>query len=84
MLCIRYKRGMLLKSNAQGLRSSVVCNRTRRIVSFALLVAAAVSAEAQFGIPLGRSDPKQDSETARDLVARYCRMDYAGARITPN
>jgi hypothetical protein len=53
-------------------------------VSFALLLAAAVGAEAQFGIPLNRSDPRQDSETARDLVERYCRMDYAGARLDPS
>lgn len=52
--------------------------------SLALLLAFAVGTEAQFGIPLNRTDPKQDSETARDLVERYCRMDYAGARLDPS
>ena len=49
--------------------------------SLAFLAAFAAGAQAQFGIPLNRSDPKQDSENARDLVERFCRMDYAGARL---
>ena len=53
-------------------------------IAFELLLAAAIGAQAQFGIPLNRSDPKQDSENARDLVERFCRMDYAGARLDPS
>ena len=34
-------------------------------------------------MPLGRTDPKLESVAARELVARYCRVDYAGARLFP-
>ena len=43
-----------------------------------------VGAEAQFGVPLNRTDPRLESVTARELVERYCRMDYAGARLNPS
>lgn len=52
-------------------------------VSLAFLVAGFGSAEAQFGVPLDRNEPKLESATARELVERYCRMDYAGARLNP-
>ena len=52
-------------------------------VSLALLAASLGSAEAQFGVPLGRTDPRMESVEARELVARYCRFDYAGARLSP-
>lgn len=40
-------------------------------------------AMAQFGMPLNHSDPKLEPATVRELVARYCRLDYAGARLNP-
>jgi hypothetical protein len=36
---------------------------------------------AQFGMPLNHSDPKLEPATVRELVARYCRLDYSGARL---
>jgi hypothetical protein len=51
------------------------------LVLLALLLAAGIGAEAQFGVPLGRTDPKLESVAARELVGRYCRVDYAGARL---
>jgi len=53
-------------------------------LSLALVLAVVVVAEAQFGVPLNRNDPKLESATARELVERYCRMDYAGARLNPS
>jgi len=39
---------------------------------------------AQMGMPLGHTDPALEPATVRELVARYCRMDYAGARLNAN
>ena len=52
--------------------------------SLAFLVTVVIGAQAQFGVPLNRTEPKMDSATAREVVARYCRMDYAGARLDPS
>ena len=52
-------------------------------VSLAFLVACHGGAKAQFGVPLSHTDPKLESVEARELVARYCRFDYAGARLNP-
>ena len=49
----------------------------------AFLVTSLGCAEAQFGVPLDRNEPRLESATARELVERYCRMDYAGARLNP-
>jgi hypothetical protein len=38
---------------------------------------------AQFGVPLNHSDAKLEPATVRELVAKYCRIDYAGARLNP-
>jgi hypothetical protein len=40
-------------------------------------------AVAQLGMPLGHTDPKLEPAMVRELVARYCRLDYAGARLNP-
>jgi hypothetical protein len=48
-----------------------------------LFVAAAVGASAQFGVPLNHEDPKLEAVTIRELVAKYCRTDYSGARLSP-
>jgi len=53
-------------------------------VSLALVAACLSGAEAQFGVPLSHTEPKLESATARELVERYCRMDYAGARLNPS
>ncbi len=50
----------------------------------ALFVSFVAVAEAQIGVPLNRSEPKMESAEVRELVARYCRMDYAGARLNPS
>ncbi len=48
------------------------------------VLAAAVSAPAQFDMPLNHTDPKLEAVTIRETVARYCRLDYAGARLNPS
>ncbi len=50
----------------------------------AFLVTFVAGTMAQFGVPLNRTDPRLESIEARELVARYCRMDYAGARLIPS
>jgi hypothetical protein len=37
----------------------------------------------QFGVPLNHTDEKLEPAQIRELVAKYCRLDYAGARLTP-
>lgn len=51
------------------------------VVTHAFVLLVAIGASAQFGVPLNHSDPKLEPVTVRELVARYCRMDYAGARL---
>jgi hypothetical protein len=48
-----------------------------------IFILAAV-AQGQFGVPLNRNDEKLEPAAVRELVARYCRMDYAGARLNPS
>ena len=51
------------------------------IAALAFILLASIGASAQFGVPLNHSDPKLEPVTVRELVARYCRMDYSGARL---
>lgn len=50
-------------------------------ISLACLTVLGIDASAQFGVPLNHSDPKLETVTIREVVARYCRLDYAGARL---
>jgi hypothetical protein len=49
--------------------------------SLTFALAAAMGAAAQFGMPINHSDPKLEPATVRELVGRYCRLDYSGARL---
>ncbi len=49
----------------------------------AVLLMTAIAAWAQFGVPLNHSDEKLEPAQIRELVAQYCRLDYAGARLNP-
>jgi hypothetical protein len=53
------------------------------ILAVAFLIGLAAQAGAQFGMPLNHSDPKLEPAAVRELVAQYCRLDYAGARLSP-
>ena len=48
-----------------------------------VLSLASVCASAQVGVPLIHSDPKLEPANVRELVNRYCRADYGGARLNP-
>jgi hypothetical protein len=54
-----------------------------RFLVFAFLIGSGALVHAQFGVPLNHSDPKLEPASVRELVAQYCRMDYAGARLNP-
>jgi hypothetical protein len=53
------------------------------VVLVACLFIFVARGSAQFGVPLNRTDAKLEPATVRELVARYCRLDYAGARLNP-
>jgi hypothetical protein len=53
----------------------------RALVYGLLFVGAAIGASAQFGVPLNHEDPKLEAVTIRESVAKYCRLDFAGARL---
>ena len=53
------------------------------VVWSGLILFTTMGASAQFGVPLNHSDAKLEPATIRELVARYCRMDYAGVRLNP-
>ena len=57
--------------------------RSVKLISCLLWCLAILSAVAmgQFDMPLHSADPKLEPATVRELVARYCRLDYAGARL---
>jgi hypothetical protein len=50
---------------------------------FGLILFTSISAAAQYGVPLAHTDAKLEPATVRELVAHYCRTDYAGARLNP-
>lgn len=52
-----------------------------KLLCFFLLLSG--MAVAQFGVPLDHTDARLEPATVRELVARYCRLDYAGARLNP-
>ena len=55
--------------------------RSLKLLCFFLLLSGV--AVAQFGVPLDHTDARLEPATVRELVARYCRLDYAGARLNP-
>jgi len=46
-----------------------------------LLVGPSELALAQFDLPLGQHEQADKSVAARELVSKYCRLDYEGARL---
>jgi len=76
--CFLWNRVILGKESFKvrlGLRSA--------FLSGVLLAVAVACGSAQLGgVPLGqRYDPKLEPAQVRELVARYCRTDYVGARL---
>ena len=52
------------------------------LVICALASLTVATAWGQFGVPLNRSDQQLEPVKIRELVAQYCRLDYAGARLS--
>ena len=50
----------------------------------AVISLISTAAWSQFGVPLNRSDQQLETVKVRELVAQYCRLDYAGARLNPS
>ena len=50
-------------------------------ITLACLAILSTGAAAQFGVPIGQRDPRLEPVSVRELVSRYCRLDYAGARL---
>ena len=54
----------------------------RRVLPILLFIAAGTySAAAQFGVPLGHAEQDTKSADVREVVSKYCRLDYEGARL---
>src|SRR5450759_327779 len=55
----------------------------RFVLPMIFLFAAGSVALAQFPLPLGRVEEDTKAEQMRELVSKYCRLDYEGARLDP-
>src|ERR1035441_6820669 len=55
----------------------------RFALSIVFLFAMGSAALAQFPLPLGHVDQDTRAEQMRELVSKYCRLDYDGARMAP-
>jgi hypothetical protein len=56
----------------------------RRFARSIILVFAFESAAlAQFPVPLNRQEQDNRAQQVRELVSKYCRLDYDGARLDP-
>ena len=55
----------------------------RFALSVVFLFAVGSAARAQFPVPLGHVDQDTRAEQMRELVSKYCRLDYDGARMEP-
>lgn len=77
------KSGILVSSHTAVLEGVLSSSARLAFLCGTLLLVLAVAASGQFGVPLGQRDPKLEAVTVRELVSRYCRTDYAGARLNP-
>jgi hypothetical protein len=53
----------------------------RPLLILALVAGSAGSAGAQLGLPLGHAEQETKLADVRELVSKYCRLDYEGARL---
>jgi hypothetical protein len=54
------------------------------VLAIVLSAAAASSAaQSQMPLPMGHVEQDTKAEEIRELVSKYCRLDYAGARLDP-
>src|SRR5450759_4259009 len=55
----------------------------RFVLPMIFVFAAGSAARAQFPLPLNRIEQDTRAEQTRELVSKYCRLDYEGARLDP-
>ncbi len=55
----------------------------RFVVSVILLFAVGSMAQSDFPLPMNHTEQDTRAEQMRELVSKYCRLDYAGARLDP-
>jgi hypothetical protein len=55
----------------------------RFVLPMIFVFAAGSAAQAQFPLPLNRIEQDTRAEQTRELVSKYCRLDYEGARLDP-
>src|ERR1019366_8746831 len=55
----------------------------RFALSIVFLFAVGSAARAQFPLPLNHVEQDTKAEQMRELVSKYCRLDYDGARMDP-
>ena len=53
----------------------------RSLLGFVFIVGSACSVSAQFPMPLGHTEQDTTSADIREVVSKYCRLDYEGARL---
>jgi hypothetical protein len=53
------------------------------VLSMIWLFAVGSAAQSQMPLPLGHVEQDTKAEQIRELVSKYCRLDYAGARLDP-
>ena len=53
----------------------------RSVLMFAFAAGVVGFAEAQLGLPLGHIEQDTKSADIREVVSKYCRLDYEGARL---
>src|ERR1039457_3322335 len=51
--------------------------------ALSLVFSFAMGSAAQFPLPLNRVEQDTKAEQIRELVSKYCRLDYEGARLDP-
>ena len=52
-------------------------------LSVVLLFAVGCAAQSDIPLPLGHTEQDTKAEQIRELVSKYCRLDYGGARLDP-
>lgn len=55
----------------------------RFVLSVVFLFAVSCAAQSPMPLPLGHAGQDTRVEQVRELVSKYCRLDYAGARLDP-
>src|SRR5581483_7855130 len=64
-------------------RVAIVFSMRRMVATALFLLGAGTLLQAQFPVPTQRQLEDQGPPQMRELVSRYCRLDYEGSRLDP-